>query len=246
VFGDFFVIPPSLLHLSVLLFLSNAAFSQDNRPLGDVAREAQAMKSSSPKSTKVLTNDDISTRKDQNQAGKLSQDKQAFCDELRLRKDPAAEQGCTLLTLDMGPEYEALTAREVELSKSLCNSNGGTHLPGSIPKDPALAAQYRELAALSSKFMEMMQTEMKSFSDAEGAVNAVRQEKSREQSRVLPGGRNSATQLASPEEKQRLLEIEDKYKSRIQEKEEAAHQIKLRGLRLLVDSARMENVCGRH
>jgi len=236
----------ALLHLLAFLFFSRASFPQDNRPLGDVAREAQAMRSASPKSIKVLTNDDISTRKNQAGAAKLSQDKQAFCEELRLRKDPAAEQGCELLAIDMGPGYEALTARQADLSKSLCRSTNATRLPSSIPKDPALAAQYSELAALSNKFLQMMQTEMKSFSEAEGAVNAVRQEKYREQGSALPGNNNAAAPPATAEQKQRLLEIEDKYKSRIQEKEEAAQRIKVRGLRFLVDSARIENVCGRH
>jgi hypothetical protein len=240
------VIRTSALILFTILALANVLPGQDDRPLGDVAREARAAKSSSPKSTTVVTNADVPSAKSQVGTGKLSADKQAFCDELRQRKDPAAESSCTVISVDMGSEYEGLTARYFELGKNLCISNKGRNLPSSEPKDPALGAQYRELSGLSAKFMEMMGSEMKTFSDAEGAVNAVRQEEYTEEAAELPDWRNSPALLANPQEKQRFFEIEDKYRSRIQEKEEASHQVKVRGVRFILDDGRMEESCGRH
>lgn len=229
--------------LFAILALANALAAQDDKPLGDVAREARAAKSSPPKSTTVVTNDDVPSAKDQIGTGKLSPNKQAFCDELHRRKDPAAEESCMVISVDMGSEYEGVTARYFELAKNLCLSNGGRGLPSSEPKDPALAAQYREGAGLSAKFMVMMNSEMKTFSDAEGAINAVRQEEYREEAAELPDWRNSTALLSNPEEKKRYFEIEDKYRSRIQEKEDAAQQIHIRGLRFLIDESRMEHAC---
>jgi hypothetical protein len=94
------------LSFIVLLIFTGVACAQDDKPLGDVTREARAAKSSQPKAAEVVTNDSIPGGKDQAAADKLSADKQAFCNYLRQRKDTAAEQGCMLLGIDMGPEYE--------------------------------------------------------------------------------------------------------------------------------------------
>lgn len=96
---------PSLL----FLIFANIAFAQDDKPLGDVAREARAAKSSSPKSATVVTMDDVPASRNQIGTRKLSPDKQALCDELHQRKDPTAEEACALLSIDMGSEYEDLT-----------------------------------------------------------------------------------------------------------------------------------------
>jgi hypothetical protein len=239
------VIRVALPTLLGFLLFAMASLAQETRPLGDIARESRAARPSSPKSTRVLTNDDIVTGKSQIGSGQLSQDKQAFCNALRLQKDPGAEQCYVLLSINMGPEYESLTDREINLAKNLCGAGGGPHLPTSLPKDPTLAAQYRELSGLNAKFRGMMETEMKAYRDAEEAVNTVRQEKYHEEA-DLPSGRNSASPPASVQERQRSAEIEDKYKSRLQQKEEVAGQIKVRGLRFLFDSARLQQVCDRH
>jgi hypothetical protein len=231
--------------LSSLLFLifANIAFAQDDKPLGDLAREARAAKSSSPKSAKVVTNDDVSGSRNQIGAGKLSSDKQALCDELHQRKDPTAEQACALLSIDMGSEYEGLTARAIDLGKGLCGASGGAGLPVSPPKDPALAAQARELGAFEARFMEMMKAQMKTSSDAEGAVNTVRQEEYHDLAAEVPDWRHAAVLEANAQEKQRSREVHDRYKSRIREKEDAVQQIKLRSIRFLLDFGRMEHVC---
>ena len=242
--------------LNLLLGLSFAAFggvahAQDNQSqtqpqsLGDVARQARAAKSSTPKSTIVLDDDNLPKSKGGAGAGKLAPDKQAYCDEMRQRKDPMAEQACAVLAMDMGSEYENMTARYVELAKSVCAANGG-HLPTSDPKDPSLAAQCRELNDIGVKFGAMMKAELKTFSASEAAVNAIREEKYREEDAQLPDWRNSAALLANPEEKRRFLEIEEKYKSREQEKEEASAQQRARGLRHLYDMARLQEVCDHH
>ena len=218
--------------------------------LGDVARQARAAKASAPKSAAVLDDDNLPKSKGGAGAGAggggtLSGDKQDFCDEVRQRKDPAAEQICAVLAIDMGSEYESLTARYVEVAKSLCAANGG-RLPTSEPKDPVLAAQCRELTKISVKLSAMMQAETKTFIGLESAVNAVREEKYREEDAQLPDWRNMAALMANPEEKKRYFEIEAKYKSREQEKEEAGAQERARGLRYLYDTARLQELCGHH
>jgi hypothetical protein len=238
-----------------LVFLSFAAFAsiargQDSQSqpqsLGDVAREARAAKSSTPKSAVVLDDDNLPKSKSGAAAGgKLSPDKQAFCDEARQRKDPAAEQICAVLAIDMGSEYENMTARYVELTKSLCAANGG-RLPASEPKDPSLAAQCRELNSIGAKLSDMMQAEMKTFSDSEAAGNAVREQKYREEDAQLPDWRNMAALMANPEEKNRFFAIEQKYRPREQEKEEASARERARGLRYLYDTARLHELCGQH
>jgi hypothetical protein len=55
-----------------------------------------------------------------------------------------------------------------------------------------------------------------------------------------------AALMANPEEKKRYFEIEAKYKSREQEKEEALAQERARGLRYLYDTARLQEACGHH
>jgi hypothetical protein len=117
------VIRATAVNLLVILILAKASCAQENKPLGDMAREARAAKSSSPKSATVITNDDVPSGKNQGVTGKLSPDKQAFCDKLRQRKDPAAEQGCALMSVDMGPEYENLTSRYAELAENLCGAS---------------------------------------------------------------------------------------------------------------------------
>jgi hypothetical protein len=238
-----------------LVLLSFAAFasiargqdSQSQQPsLGDVARQARAAKSSAPKSTVVLDDDNMPKSKGGVAGGgQLSPDKQSFCDELRQRKDPMAEYACSILAIDMGTDYENMTARGVELTKSLCAANGG-HLPASEPKDPSLAAQCRELRDIGVKLSAMMQEHMNAFRNSESAVNAVREEKYREEDAQLPDWRNNAAMMANPEEKKRFFEIEEKYRSREQEKEKAAAQERERGLRYLYDTARLQEICGGH
>jgi hypothetical protein len=214
--------------------------------LGDVARQARAAKSSAPKSTIVLDDDNLPKSKNgAGGGGKLSSDKQAFCDEVRQRKDPTAEQICAVLAIDMGSEYENMTARGVELTKSLCAANGG-RLPTSEPKDPSLAAKCRELTGIGVKLGAIMQAEMKTFRDLEAAGNAVREEKYREEDAQLPDWRNMAALMANAEEKKRFFEIEQKYRSREQEKEEASAKERARGLRYLYDTARLQELCDQH
>ncbi len=229
----------------LLLALCGAASAQDERPLGDVARDARAARSSSPKAAKVVTNDEVPASAGQGAGGPLSADKAAYCEEMRRRKDSVAEQGCALLGIDMGSEYEDLTARILTLEKNLCGATGGKGLPTIMPKDPQLAAQTRELSALSVKFMEMMKAQMKPYSDAESEVNAIRKEEAEELSTAAPNWERPANQV-SPAERQRFEEIDKKYKARIQEKEDVVLRLRARGVRYLVDEGRMEHACDSH
>jgi hypothetical protein len=237
-----------LLLLSLATFES-VAHAQDTQSqpqsLGDVARQARAAKASAPKSTIVLDDDNLPKSKGDAGGGKLSPDKQAFCEEVRQRKDPRAEQICAVLAIDMGSEYESMTARYVDLAKNVCAANAG-RLPKSDPKDPSLAAQRRELGEISTKFAAMMEAELKTVSSSEAAVNAIRMEKYREEYAQVPDLSNNGDLQANPEEKQRFLEIEEKYKSREQEKEEASAQQRARGLRYVYDTARLQELCDHH
>ena len=91
--------------------------------------------------------------------------------------------------------------------------------------------------------MDTNKTQMSGFIDAESAVNAIRQEEFREFQRDVPDLSNREAFQANPQEKKRFAEIEDKYKARIQEKENAAQQVKVRGLRWLNDEARINHIC---
>jgi hypothetical protein len=235
------------LNFLLILSFASATSAQDNQPqsLGDVARQARAAKSSATKSTAVVTDDNLPKSNYQSAGGKLSPDKQAFCDELRQRKDPRAEQGCALLAIDMGQEYENMTARYMEIAKSVCAANHG-QFPSSESKDPALAAQWRELNDIGVKFGAMMKTQVKTFSGSEAAVNSIRQEEYNELAANVPDWRNAAALSANPQEKQRYTEIDEKYKARIKEKEDASGQERAYGLRYLYDMARLQQPCGQH
>ncbi len=246
---------PAILIFFLLLFFASGgktASAQDSQPpsepqsLGDVARQARAAKASAPKSATVLDDDNMPKSKGgtgggAGGGGKLSADKQAYCDEVRQRKSPAAEQVCTALAIDMGSEYEDVTARYVELAKNVCGANGG-HFPKSDPKDPTLAAQARELGQLSGKFTAMMDAELKSVKNSDAAFNALRMEKAREEYAAVPALDNNKD-LSNPD-KQKFDEIEEKYKSREQEEEKAAAQQRARGLRYVYDTARLQELCG--
>lgn len=221
------------------------ASAQDDRPLGDVARDARAAKSSTPKSAKVVTNDEVPAISGQNGNGPLSADKQAYCEAMRQRKDPAAEQNCAALRLDMGSEYEDLTSRILAIDKNLCGSTGGKTLASRMANDPQLAAQVRELSALNEKFQEMMKAQMKLFTNAEVDANAIRKEEVEELSTAAPHWERPTNQM-SPDERERFEQIDSKYKPRIQEKEDLAQRILARGQRYAIDQDRMSQACDSH
>ena len=246
----------SLVLILVLVSFARSTRGQENesqptsepQSLGDVARQARAAKASAPKSATVLDDDNLPKSKGgagggSGGGGKLSPDKQAYCDEVRQRKGPDAEQICAVLAIDMGSEYEDLTARYVELAKNVCGANGG-HFPKSDPKDPTLAAQARELGQLSAKFSTMMDAELKSVKNSDAAFNALRMEKAREEYAAVPALDNNKD--LSNQDKQKFDEIEEKYKSREQEEEKAAAQQRARGLRYVYDTARLQELCDHH
>jgi hypothetical protein len=87
---------------------------------------------------------------------------------------------------------------------------------------------------------------VKTFSGSEAAVNAIRQEEYTELAANVPDWRNAAALSANPQEKQRSTEIDEKYKARIKEKEDASGQERAYGLRYLYDMARLQQPCGQH
>jgi hypothetical protein len=238
--------------LKLLLIVSFACFAcvaraqeaQSQPPsLGDVARQARAAKASAPKAAVVL--DDDNTPKSKGGAvgsGKLSPDKQAYCDELRQRKDPDAEQSCAALAVDMGPEYEDVFAHYVELTKNLCAANGG-RLPSSAPQDPALSAQWQELIAVSQKYGQVMNPETKLLIDAEKGSDIIRQEEVREFDKSVPDWRHPGAMAANPQEKQRYDEITAEYNARIAAYETATMNEKAHGRRFVVDMMRLRDAC---
>ena len=237
--------------LSFLLIVSHAsiAHAQDSQSqqqsLGDVARQARAAKASAPKSATVLDDDNMPKSKSGSSAGKLSSDKQAYCDELRQRKDADAEQSCAALAVDMGPEYEEIFARYIELAKSVCAANGG-RIPTSEPQDPALSAQWHELITVASKFTEVMKPDTQSLLDTEKGSDAIRQQESSELDKSVPDWRNPAALAANPQEKQRYNEINAEYKARIAAHENGATNEKARWQRFIVDTMRLQQACNQH
>jgi hypothetical protein len=232
----------SILICTLSLTLCGIASAQDDRPLGDVARDARAAKSSAPKAAKVVTNDEVPASADQGASGPLSADKAAYCEKLRLRKDPWAEQNCAALRLDMGSEYEDLTARIFAIDKNLCGARGGKGLPAKMSNDSQLAAQAREVSALNEKFQEMMKAQMKAYMDTQIEANAIRKEEVEELSTAAPNWERPTNQMSAGE-KQRFEEIDRKYKARIQEKDDLGKRILARGERYAVDQDRMALVC---
>jgi hypothetical protein len=227
------------------LTLCGIATAQDDRPLGDVARDARAAKSSAAKAAKVVTNDEVPAATDQGGNAPLSGDKEAYCEKLRLRKDPWAEQNCAALRLDMGTEYEELTARIFEIDKNLCGARGGKGVPAKMSNDAQLVAQSREVSALNEKFQEMMKAQMKAYMDTQIEANAIRKEEVEELSTAAPNWERPTNQM-SADEKQRFEEIDRKYKARIQEKDDLGKRILARGARYAVDQDRMSLVCDNH
>jgi hypothetical protein len=242
------LIRTAALNVLLLLIFASATPAQDDQSqsLGDVARQARAAKASAPKSATVLDDDNLPKSKDgAGGGGKLSPDKQAYCDELRQRKDPNAEQSCAALAIDMSPEYEDVFARYVELAKNLCAANGG-RLPSSEPKDPTRSAQWHELMTVSQKFGQVMNPETKLLIDAEKGSDIIRQEEVREFDKSAPDWRNPTALANNPQEKQRYNEITAEYNARIAAHETATMNERARGRRFVVDMMRLQEACTPH
>ncbi|MGB8542882.1 MAG: hypothetical protein WCD49_14730 [Candidatus Acidiferrales bacterium] len=221
--------------------------SQSQSP-SDAARQARDAKSAAPQSsTVVIDNASANQGASTNPAvaSRLSADRQAYCEELRKRKDTSAEQACAALTIDMGADYEALADRFTQLAKTVCAANNGL-MPSTQPPDPAIAAQWRDLVAANSKFSEMMKAEMKTLSDAEAAVKSISEEELREASEKLPDWPDAKAVAHNPQEKQRFHEIQEKYKPRIHGVELIAAQEKPRVQKYFYDLERTQEICGRH
>jgi hypothetical protein len=259
----------AILNLALILCFASYASTahaqddQSQRPsqsesLSEAAQQARDAKSAGPQSSTLVTDNNLP--KSQNQAGasanqgtstnpaaasRLSADRQAYCEELRKRKDPSAEQACAALTIDMGADYEALADRFTQLAKTVCAANNGL-MPSTQPQDPAIAAQWRDLVAANSKFSEMMKAEMKTLSDAEAAVKSISEEELREASEKLPDWPDAKAVAHNPEEKQRFHEIQEKYKPRIHRVELIAAQEKPRVQKYFYDLERTQEICGRH
>jgi len=243
------MIRAAALNFLLVVSFASIAHAQDSQSqpqsLGDLARQARAAKSSTPKSAIVLDDDNLPKSKGGARGGKLSPDKQAYCDELRQRKNPDAEQSCAALAVDMGPEYEDVFARYIELAKNLCAANGG-HLPTSEPNDPTQAAQWHELMAVSKSFAEVMKPETKLLMDAEKGSDVIRQEEYRELDKSVPDWHNPGALAANPQEKQRYTEVTAEYNARIAAHENAAMNEKSRGQRFVVDMMHLQQTCTPH
>jgi|ERR1700722_14407354 len=238
------------LNFILIVSVASIAHAQDtqseSQSLGEIAREVRAAKASAPKSATVLDDDNMPKSKGGAAGGgKLSRDKQAYCDELHRRRDPNAEQSCSALAVDMGPEYEDVFARYVELAKILCAANGG-HLPNSEPKDPTQSAQWHEIVTVSQKFSEVMKPEKELLMDAEKGSEIIRQQEYNELDKSVPGWRTPGALAANPQGKQRYDEITAEYNARVQAHETAALNEKARGQRFIVDMMRLRETCTPH
>jgi hypothetical protein len=222
--------------LTFALMLFCASFAHITRAQDTKNQTAAANQSAAPTQA-APTN--------QTAANKLSPDRQTFCDELRKRKDPSAEQACAALLVDMGQEYEALADRFTQLAKAVCAANNG-QMPATQPQDPALAGQWRDLSAANARFSELMKEEMKTLSEAEAAVKSISEEELREASEKLADWPDAHAVAHNPQEKQRFQEIQEKYKPRIHGAEQIAAQEKPRVQKYFYDLERVQEICGRH
>ena len=248
------MIRAAALNFLFIVSCASLAHAQDTQSqpqsLGDVARQARAAKSTAPKSATVLDDDNLPKSKGgavdgSGGVGTLSGDKQAYCDELRQRKDPNAEQICAALAINMSPEYEEVFARYVELAKNLCAANGG-HLPNSEPKDPTQSAQWHEIMTVSQKFSEVMKPEKELLMEAEKGSDFIRQQEYSELDKSVPGWRNPGAFAANPQGKQRYDEITAEYNARVEAHDTAALNEKARGRRFVVDMMRLQQTCTPH
>lgn len=213
------------------------AFVQEEKPLGDVARETRASKSSSPGTTKVITNDDISPSVDQRGTNDRLPDKQAYCEGLSVQDKQQAEKACAALSealsIEMGPDYESLVSRELELGKTLCGAGGGKGLPTSEPADSQAAARYRQWDALGERFGELWNLEKKNL---EREVLDLNEARERELKAAAPDLNNPAALAANKQESERYLAISNKYA-------QLATAAERRLSRFFLDWGRLESVC---
>ena len=247
--GEVMKRPAIFVCLLLVCFASRVktASAQDNQSqsLGDAARQSRAAQSSAPKSATVITDENLPQSKTQAATGKLSPERQTYCDELRQKKDPSAEQACAALALDMGSDYDGLAARYSQLAKAVCLANKG-EIPSSAPQDPALASQWRDLTFFAGKFADMMKAEMKTLNDDDAAVQAVSKDELREAAATIPDWPNAKAVSANPKEKQAFHDIQEKYKPRMQENEQISARQKIRVQRYFSDLARMQEICAHH
>lgn len=211
------------LCLTLLLTASGAA---QQKSLADAAREARRAKagSSQPKA-QVITDDEL-PRDGESSANSFSADKQAYCDQLKNRGDSTADSVCALLHIDMGKEYEATTARYMDLADEYCNVNHGQLTPDP-PPTPGLAAQWNELNGLRTKFEELKKSQSQSLA---ASINSAVQQENARQLTLQANPTPDAKTLAGPDPKNGPRAV--------------AEQARFRSLRMYYDSLRMGEVCG--
>jgi hypothetical protein len=185
----------------------------------------------------VITNDDISSSGDQRGTNDRLLDKQAYCESLHSQGKEQAEKACSalseVLSLEMGPEYESVVSRALDLGKGLCGAGGRKGLPTFEPSDLQLATRYRQWNALGERFGEMWNLEKKKL---EGELLDLTEERDRELKAAVQDLNNPAALAANKQESERYLAISNKYT-------QLTTPGQRRLSRFFVDWGRLESVC---
>ena len=196
--------------------------SAQQKSLADAARDARRAKSASQPKAQVITDDELPSE-GESSANSFSADKQAYCDQLKNRGDATADSVCAVLHIDMGKDYEATTARYMALADEYCVVNHGQLTPDP-PPTPGLAAQWKELRGLRSKFEELKDAQSQSM---QLSINSAAQQENARQTNAVA---TDAKTLPSPDAVGGLRAV--------------ASQARFRSLRMYYDSLRISEACG--
>ena len=212
------------LTLCLMLLLSVSAVAQQTS-LADAARQARRAKAASQPKAQVITDDELPSE-GESSANSFSADKQAYCDRLKNRGDSTADSVCALLHIDMGKEYESTTGRYMALADEYCIVNQGQLTPDP-PPTPGLAAQWRELRNLRSKFEELKDAQSQSM---QLSINSAAQQENDRQTNAGANRSPDAKTLPSPDAVGGLRVV--------------ASQARFRSLRMYYDTLRINEACG--
>jgi hypothetical protein len=156
-------------------------------------------------------------------------------------KSGGGQQVCERLNVDLGPEYESLIDRGVELEKELCTFGHGyvSHDP---PGDTKLLADWREFEQVGNELEGRRNEQRQAYRNADNALEQLEKRKREELEREVPG-RESRQQLSELQIAS-FDEINRKYASLEQDLKRGASQEELRVLRMYLDVSRLPATCG--
>jgi hypothetical protein len=98
-------------------------------------------------------------------------------------------QTCERLSVDLGPEYESLEDRAVELEKELC-ATGQEFISHNPPQDAGGAAAWREFKEIGNVLEARRNAQREALRNAQNALEQLQKRKREERERVVPGWRS--------------------------------------------------------